>query len=746
MPADLFPSRRPVPASAARRRSRRPPAGYVLGLMLVGGATVLLPFSYGAMVVGLFGGLLWHLQAHLGWVSGPDADAFGLLLYVLAALSLGLPFAFLLRPLLARPQGQASGIALDPRDEPRLFAFVGQICEALGSPVPARIRACMDVNASARFAHGVASVVKGRLELIVGLPLVRGLDLPQFAGVLAHELGHFGQGGAMRLVHAVRSVNLWFARAASVESAWERRPLHGGALDAVLLPILALARGCAVASRWILKAHIRAGQITSCLLLRQMERQADLAAIRLVGGETYAGMVLEAKVLEAAWGLANRSLGLALREGRLADDLPALVAAHTRVFIPEVRRKMEQSLLFERTAWFDTHPSLGERVAFARRVPGRGVFHASGPAHMLFADFPCLSREATIDFYRQDLGGDFRPDRMVTTSDLVAGHSEAQVGEAAVSGYFGGLTTPLRPLAIDAAQVEAARAAGARSRLAAARERVEACLGSAAGNLRAYAAVDARLIDAAQAMALSKARFLIEPSDFQLERQGHAHAEVSFRAAEARLRSLGMRLTGFEAALRDRLCAGLALLDEREVRERLADAPALSGEATRLVPVLEALGEAQPRLASLRTGFHALAILLENIDGNEGARELEEQMRQLSAGLRRDLEAVGRGLGGLPHPFSPASAGLSVAGYAIEALPSEDDIDGIHCAAEEALERCHALHGRILGRLALAAGRVEGALGFGAMQMDLFPFGAAQEGDQEPEAHDPGSGKAGHPD
>jgi Zn-dependent protease with chaperone function len=741
MAADLFPSSK----KPARRASRRPPPAYLAGLMMVGSAVVLLPLAYATLVLSLAGGTLWHLRAHAGWIAGPDAGAATGFLYVLAALALFLPCVFLLRPFFARSPGHLQGLELSPAEEPRLHTFIHQICEALGAPVPERIRASMDVNASARFSPGVASVVEGRLELTLGLPLVRGLDLSQFAGVLAHELGHFGQGGAMRLVHTIRSVNIWFARAASLESAWERRTPDAGIIGSLVMPFLALARGCAVLARWILRVHVRMGQVISCLLLRQMERQADLAAIRLVGGETFAGMVLEAKVLEAAWGLANRSLGLALREGRLADDLPALVAAHTRVFIPEIRRKMEQGLLLERTALFDTHPSLAERVAFARRIPGRGIFHASGAAHSLFTDFPTLSRVATEDFYRQDLGSEFRPDRMVTTADLVTGHSEAQVGEAAVSGYFGGLTTPLRPLCIDPGHLEAARAAGARARLAASRERVEAGLNRASESLRAYAAVDARRLDAAQAMALTKARFLIEPGDFQLERQGHSHAEATWRASEAKLRDLGASLTGFESALKDRLASALALLGEKEVKDRLGDASVLHREAARLVPVLGLLGEAQPCLDTLRTAFHALAILIENIDGNEGARELDEQMRHLSAALRRDLSAIRAILGDHPHPFSPAASNITVAAYAMEALPGEGDIGGMYHAAEEALERCHALHGRIMGRLALAAGRVEGALGFGALQMDLFPLSASQEGDQEPEAHEPGSGKAGHP-
>jgi hypothetical protein len=520
-----------------------------------------------------------------------------------------------------------------------------------------------------------------------------------------------------------------------MQSEWERSPGDPGLKGSLLLPLRAAALGCAALARLVLKAHARAGQVISCVLLRQMERQADRAAIRLVGGETFAGMVLEAKVLEAAWGLASRSLGLALREGRLADDLPALVAAHTRVFIPEVRRKMEQSLLLERTAWFDTHPSLAERVAYARRIPGRGVFHASGPAHLLFSDFPSLSRKATTEFYRQDLGRDFRPERMVGTSDLVTGHSEAQVGEAAVAGYFGGLATPLRPICMDPAQLAAARAAGARESLARARERIEALLPSAAEAIRDFAAADAKRLDASQARALIKAGFLIEPEDFQLERRSLGHAEAALAAAEARLAELGASLAGCEAAFRDRLAAALVLLGGPEVEERLPGAAVHARESERLVPVLGLLGNAQPRLDALRVSFHCLGILLENADGEEAARGMEEQVRVLSSVLRRDLLALHGTLEGQPHPFSPGGEGVTLSSYALEALPEEGDVAGLYNAAEEALERCHALHGRIMGRLALAAGRVEGALGFGPLVVDLFPFSAAKDGDKQPEPH-----------
>jgi hypothetical protein len=50
-------------------------------------------------------------------------------------------------------------------------------------------------------------VFKKDLVLTIGLPLVAGLSVREFGGVLAHEFGHFAQGGGMRLTALVRYVN-----------------------------------------------------------------------------------------------------------------------------------------------------------------------------------------------------------------------------------------------------------------------------------------------------------------------------------------------------------------------------------------------------------------------------------------------------------------------------------------------------------------------------------------------------------
>jgi Zn-dependent protease with chaperone function len=727
-----------VGLSLRRRRpgTERPPIAYAAGLLGVGLATILLPVCY----LTLAGGVFWLLGSHaignIGWVFGSEAGLFSGLAYVMLLLFGSMLAVFLFRPFFAERRRFKADLSLIPGEEPRLHAFVQQICTALGSPTPVRIQVSMDVNASARLAPGFSNFWSGSLELVLGLPLVRGLELGQFAAVLAHELGHFRQGAAMRFVHGIRSVNQWFGRAAAREDAWERE-LAGRShrMDPFLYGLCWCARACAWIARQILKAHVRAGQIVSCVLLRQMEHQADGAAIRLVGGETFAAMALEAKVIEGAWGLANRSLGMALREGRLADDLPALVAAHTRVFIPEVRRKLERSLLAEKTALFDTHPSLGDRVRRARRESVRGVFHAGGPSHTLFSDFPALSRKATSAFYRRDLGDDFNPLRMMSTSDLVTGQSEIQVGESAVTGYFLGLLTNLRPIWLtesdlgatgDASQaapdfrepLAPAAAEALRERLIAARRCIEADHAPACERYQAFAASDARMLDAVQALALMRASFWIEPGDFQLRKGGALQAGSAFKEAEADQRRLAGELESFEAAMRLRLATALRLLSDPAVRGQLLDARSVSQEVHRLLPVLTALGRVQPRLESLRRTFHGMGIILENLEGGDSAPEVETQLKTQSIAIRLDLEAVAGAMEGLEYPFGSLSSATTLVDYAMDALPVEGDHGAHYAAAEEALGRCYALYFRIFGRLALAAGRVEGVLGLGPLRVD----------------------------
>jgi hypothetical protein len=235
-----------------------------------------------------------------------------------------------------------------------------------------------------------------------------------------------------------------------------------------------------------------------------------------------------------------------------------------------------------------------------------------------------------------------------------------------------------------------------------------------------FAMADAKQVDAIHALSLLRANFWIEPEDFQLPKGGISQAEALFCESKAEQKEIADQLSVFESAMQSRLIAALGLLKDPVVGKHLKDAQAVSREVSRLLPCLQAIKSIQHNLESLRRSLHGMGILLENLAGNESASELELQLHAHTTAMALDLAAIKTGLGQEAYPFGHHSTGDDLAGYAISNMPPNHDFSTYHLATEEVLGRCYALYFRILGRLALAAGRVEGVLGLGPLQIGGF--------------------------
>src|SRR5262249_33582850 len=134
---------------------------------------------------------------------------------------------FMVKPFFARRSRAQKLRTLEFGEEPLLFALVTRVAQAVEAPEPKRIDVDCQVNASASFGSKLGVVFGGDLVLTVGLPLVAGLSIQQFAGAIAHELGHFTQGAGMRLSYVVRSVNAWFARIVYERDDWDESLVRG---------------------------------------------------------------------------------------------------------------------------------------------------------------------------------------------------------------------------------------------------------------------------------------------------------------------------------------------------------------------------------------------------------------------------------------------------------------------------------------------------------------------------------------
>ncbi len=276
---------------------------YQIGLLLVTGVMMVLPVIYVGMVAAAVWGV-WLYATHFSSLlsSTQGGGRFYLLKLVayLGPLFIGIILVFfMIKPLFARRAPKAQPLALNPGAEPTLYAFIARICELVGAPMPNRIDLDCQLNAAAGFRRGFASLFGNDLVLVIGVPLVGSFNMRAFAGIIAHEFGHFTQGFGMRLSYIVRSVNGWFARVVYERDAWDVL-LEEWAMEAEdwrVMLIVNLARLGVWFSRLFLMLLMLIGHGVSCFLLRQMEYDADSYEIKLAGSAVFEETVRRLAIL-----------------------------------------------------------------------------------------------------------------------------------------------------------------------------------------------------------------------------------------------------------------------------------------------------------------------------------------------------------------------------------------------------------------------------------------------------------------
>lgn len=362
---------------------------YRIGIMLVAGMIIVLPMLYIGLIVLLGWGVYWHATentAIMTYGTGRGRVA-AVLLYFAPIVTGIIAVLFMCKPLLARPSRKGRQISLSRGGQPLLYAFVEKICEAVRAPVPSRIDLNLNVNASASFGSGLTSLVKSDLILTIGMPLVAGMPLQQFAGVLAHELGHFSQGAAMRLTWIIHSINLWFSRVVFQRDEFDDWLVEASEeIDIRIGWVLYLARLVVFLSRGVLWVFMILSYILSSWFSRQMEFDADRYEARLAGSDTFAKTYF--RMLELTVGIAHfsRAQHMAnlssnpLRDAvSYCDDLP-----------DELRSILRHGMSQENGQWFDSHPPASQRIENAMKEKTPGIFKSDLPAEVVFQNFDGL--------------------------------------------------------------------------------------------------------------------------------------------------------------------------------------------------------------------------------------------------------------------------------------------------------------------------------------------------------------------
>jgi hypothetical protein len=383
---------------------------YQMALFLVAIFMILLPIIYVGFVASAIYGVYWyavHAKAlFTSFGGGVHIFLFKLVAYFGPLFGGTVAIFFMFKPLFARPPKRPEALTLNPAIEPKLFQFIAHLSDLLSAPMPKRIDLNCELNASAGFRRGWLSFFGNDLVLTIGLPLVAGMDIRQFAAVVAHEFGHFTQGTAMRLGYIIDRIDRWFLRVVYERDSWDDTldEWSNSAGDSRLTIVLACAHIAVWFSRQVLKLLMLCGHAVSCFLSRQMEFHADSCAINVSGSEKFESMLICLRQQTILHSLAYQSFQQFWeKKHQVPDNIPEYLIKLEKQMPANFHEEARNTLLNETSGLWATHPTAAQRIQKCRQQEAAGIFHLELPATVLFSDFIGTSRTVTYMHYCESL-------------------------------------------------------------------------------------------------------------------------------------------------------------------------------------------------------------------------------------------------------------------------------------------------------------------------------------------------------
>ena len=695
---------------------------YLFGLLVVAFFMLLLPLVYLALIGAVGFGLYCHLAynvdllPHKELASNP-VEVLRLALYLAPILVVIPLIMFMVKPLCTREVGQEEPLTLDRAQEPALYAFIEKLCTLIGARFPQRIDIVCAVNAVAGFRGGLLGLLKQDRVLMIGLPLAAGLNLQQFAGVLAHELGHFTQGTAGMMTYLISSINAWFYRVVYPHGPTDLR-LHlwwilKQARSSILhVPLLLLVWFV----RRVLWALMLIGHAASCYLLRQGEYHADAFEAQVSGADCFATTTRRMALLSQAWERAHARLEVSWRERRLVDNLPALTIANADQFTEAERAAIREQQDAARAGFFSTHPSASARIAAVVNRQEPGVFRSELPATILFSNFKMIAHAVTLVFYRRAAGLDVDSQHLVPVERLVGEHKAIGDEQAVLRRFFQGCVTAAMPVFPGIAEPpRPVQPKVTAAKLKAARQRFQAAAAEARKTCREVGKAEKRIAELTFASTAIRAGFRMSRKEFKLPAATREVAAAALEAALAHRESLVESRGSFRESMRVRVVAALELAQVPAVAARIENCAGLLSQAGRILPALAAFEAAFPALLnvlrSAGTLDAAFSLQQERASVQEDSPRCEAIIRSLGEDMRLGIEDVKNRLSGAAYPFAHSAGRVTLAGYACRQRVLAGKPSTHLVAAHELWGNMLTFYFRSMGRLALLAEGVEATLG-----------------------------------
>ena len=686
---------------------------YRLGLAVVCVGMIVLPAIYLALVLVIAAGVVWYAVAGFTQLAAP-ALAFAKVALYCGPILVGLVVVlFLLKPVFARTVSDTQSLSLGHEEQPELFQFLGKLCQLVNAPPPSRVDVNCDVNVSASFRGGLRSLWGNDLVLTIGLPLVAGMTARQFAGVIAHELGHFAQDGAMRSGYLIETVNRWFYQVVYERDEWDvwlsETSERGGGL---LMVVALFARLGVWVSRKVLFVLMFVGVALSRYLSRQMEFDADSYAAKVAGSAVVGEMLHQLSLLYVARRAANENLGQLWSQRKLVDDLSALVLSERERFPAEFEARAREWSLKRESLWYSTHPSHAQRIAAALRLAEPGVFILDQPASCLFRSFSALSKEATRHHYEKLHGLLLRDNNYKPTDEAVAERTAGVANREVLAEFAPGAGSIWWPVTIDPGYLGApADASQTRCALESVVQQIGESKNVVTESVKGLIEAENRLIQLLSAKCLVEAGVAFTAADFGLSDTDLGEIDRAILMKREELIALESELARYSERYGTRFMAAAQLLYDPGLAAQIPEVVGKRTEALRLVSVLSKLQRVSDSLREVARRVVQLQAVYDrgnnSTDGDRVNRATQPALRELG----RRTSAIRTELLGVIYPFEHANGKIALNDFCRpEEIGGNDDHQNVLVAVAW-LQRLPSIYTQALSRLAGLLADVERAVG-----------------------------------
>src|SRR5262249_48768400 len=144
-------------------------------------------------------------------------------------------------------------------------------------------------------------------------------------------------------------------------------------------------------------------------------------------------------------------------------------------------------------------------------------------------------------------------------------------------------------------------------------------------------------------------------------------------------------LEAFESPAGRRLLTALDLWGASPTAAKMGNSPQQQAECMQLLGALAVLEEQVGRLNTLRNSLATMAALFNQLSSNQENQALGQEIQSLMGAMAMQVRGLRDSMAAVPYPFDHAQKGISMAEYALAALPDPEDPAALYGAADSLL-------------------------------------------------------------